>query len=241
MSRVLFKLYSSVVTGLVSKGYSSIKQKPLLDRVLEDDFDGFFEALDQFTNDEIAEFRQSDGLNNFEKLIGVWKKKDIRKRNDIDYKVLLYFANVSDDSSSINKQETILAYSYLIHFKNVRTLYFLHINPISTTSLKQLTNKRIIPEGYSIKIMSALSFNIDITQHFYVPRHELIENKEEFYKKEGFVRGSLPKININDPAIVHLNANVGDVIKIERNPTIFGGIKTLYFREITSSTHPIGK
>lgn len=247
MSDVLFKFYGSIVKMLLSRGYNSSYQKELIHTVLSDDQDEFERQLDKFENYEILNHRMIGNfdhssyplagvLNNFEKLIGIWRKNDSRLSNQLDYRILLYFANVTDDSAPVNKQETVLAYSYLIRFK-VKAMYFLHINPISTMSLKQLLSP-VAPDGYIIKVFSAQSFNIDITKNFWVPKHILITNPEEFYATEGFPKGTLPKISKDDPAIVNLDAKPGDIIKIIRQEAFNGGFQILYFREVTSAIHP---
>ena len=240
MSKTIFRFYSGLVKMLLSRGYNSTAQRHLIQTVLEDDCQGFCDCLDQMdTNYEIANFRSKGPLNNFEKLIGVWKKSDLRARKQLDYKILLYFANVPDDTSSVNKQETVLAYSYLAHFVGVKTLYFLHINPISTTSLSQLTNPKIAPNNFIIRVISAASFEIDISANIYIPEHTLITDVEAFYAREKYSKGSLPKINADDPAIINLGGSPGQIVKIVRSELFNGGFKTLYFREITSSSHPV--
>ncbi|MEW6528642.1 MAG: DNA-directed RNA polymerase subunit H [Candidatus Micrarchaeota archaeon] len=64
--------------------------------------------------------------------------------------------------------------------------------------------------------------NIDIFKHFLVPRMEIISKaeKENLLKKYNIVEVNLPKMKVSDPAAKKLNAQIGDVVKIEReDPT----------------------
>lgn len=68
--------------------------------------------------------------------------------------------------------------------------------------------------------------------HFLVPEHVRLskEEKEEFLNKENFGTRQLPQILRNDPAIAHLGAEVGDVIKIIRqSPT---ARQTIFYRVV---------
>ncbi len=79
---------------------------------------------------------------------------------------------------------------------------------------------------------ASTELNIDISKHILVPKHELLseEEKEKVLKELGIVFRQLPKIKINDPAIKHLNAKPGDVIKIIRKSPISGEI--VYYRGV---------
>lgn len=72
----------------------------------------------------------------------------------------------------------------------------------------------------------------DITRHTLVPKHELLseKEKEELLKKYGVTLKQLPRILLSDPAIRHLNAKVGDVIKITRKSPTAG--TSIYYRVV---------
>ena len=63
---------------------------------------------------------------------------------------------------------------------------------------------------------------VDIMSHNLVPKHTVISEEEaqkvfDYYK---ITKDQLPKINITDPVIKIIGAEVGDIIKIERkSPT----------------------
>ncbi len=68
--------------------------------------------------------------------------------------------------------------------------------------------------------------------HEYVPEHILLSEDEvnELFKKYHVKPSHLPFILVNDPAIRHLNAKPGDVVKIVRkSPT--AGI-SIYYRYV---------
>lgn len=61
-----------------------------------------------------------------------------------------------------------------------------------------------------------------ITEHFLVPEHIKLseEEKNKLLGKHNISVKQLPMIKLTDPAIKHLDAKVGDVIKIVRwSPT----------------------
>lgn len=219
---------------LQDMGYTSMAHKKLIKCVTDKNETLFMDILAEFTNHEIENHRQSiTPPNSFEKLISVWKKKKITDKNDISNRVLLYFANMSEDGSNVNKQETVTAYSYMIRMK-VKFMYFLHINNMSSISYKQLTQPNIIPSSdcYSIMPLSASVFDINIKNHLYVPKHTLVKDPVNFYKEEELTKGTLPKIYKNDPAILLLGAKPGiDIVRIERTEE-FDHIPTIYFREV---------
>jgi len=68
--------------------------------------------------------------------------------------------------------------------------------------------------------------------HEYMPEHILLSEDEvnELFKKYHVKPSHLPFILVNDPAIRHLNAKPGDVVKIVRkSPT--AGI-SIYYRYV---------
>lgn len=63
---------------------------------------------------------------------------------------------------------------------------------------------------------------LDVFGHFLVPKMEIISGSEKknLLKKYNISEGNLPKMRGNDPAAKKLNAQSGDVVKIEReDPT----------------------
>lgn len=65
--------------------------------------------------------------------------------------------------------------------------------------------------------------------HVLVPKHEKIseEQKQALLERYNITIKELPKIDINDPGIRHLDAQPGDIIKITRSsPT--AGTTTFY-------------
>lgn len=233
----LYHFYKNVVIVLQKQGYTSHHHQQLINCVLDPNQgeEEFYEILSDFDNCQIEKYRTCNvNLNNCEKLIGVWKKRGVFGPRG---KTLLYFANVPDDKSTVNVQEISTAYSYLVHFK-LKSLLFLHINELSTASYKQLRASSIAPsrEVYDIRIWGESTYRIDISDNFYVPKHEKVENPETFYEREGLTKGTLPKIFKNDPAIVHLDIKPGkDIIKIYREAE-FGPIESLVYREVIDRT-----
>lgn len=73
---------------------------------------------------------------------------------------------------------------------------------------------------------------IDVSKHKLVPTHILLseKEKEEVLKKFGNDLSKFPKIFENDPAIKHLNAKPGDIVKIVRESPYTG--KSIYYRVV---------
>jgi DNA-directed RNA polymerase subunit H len=72
----------------------------------------------------------------------------------------------------------------------------------------------------------------DISKHNLVPKHELLTEKQKntLLEELHVVEQKLPKINKDDPAISHLDAKAGDVIKITRESRSAG--VSIYYRVI---------
>ncbi|MEM1634487.1 MAG: DNA-directed RNA polymerase subunit H [Nanopusillaceae archaeon] len=73
---------------------------------------------------------------------------------------------------------------------------------------------------------------IDITQHELVPKHEILseEEKKQLLERYKVKLEDLPKIRINDPAIIKLKPKPGDIVKIIRKDPIAG--ETIYYRVV---------
>lgn len=68
--------------------------------------------------------------------------------------------------------------------------------------------------------------------HFLIPVHEKLSEKEKkvLFEQYNITIKELPKISVKDPSIRHLDAHVGDVIRISRNSEITG--KAIYYRGV---------
>lgn len=73
---------------------------------------------------------------------------------------------------------------------------------------------------------------VDVTQHILVPKHVKItdKEKEKLLKKYNITLLELPKIRKKDPAIAHLGAKTGDVIKIIRKSSTAG--ESIFYRGV---------
>ena len=67
---------------------------------------------------------------------------------------------------------------------------------------------------------------LDVSNHILVPKHEKCSETEKkaVLKKYTVEIKDLPKISINDAAIVDMNLEPGDVIKITRDSQVAGKI-----------------
>lgn len=74
--------------------------------------------------------------------------------------------------------------------------------------------------------------SVDITTHILVPKHSKLSMEEvhALMEKLNISVNQLPKILKSDPAIRHLDVEVGDVILIERDSPTSG--KANYYRVV---------
>ncbi|MGE0793211.1 MAG: DNA-directed RNA polymerase subunit H [Candidatus Woesearchaeota archaeon] len=74
---------------------------------------------------------------------------------------------------------------------------------------------------------------VEQIQHALIPKHEKISNeeKQQIFEKYNITFKELPKIPLNDPAIRHLDAKVGDIIKITRKSPTAG--RAIFFRGVS--------
>jgi len=75
----------------------------------------------------------------------------------------------------------------------------------------------------------------DVTKHELVPKHSIISEREkkELTEKYQLSIPHFPRILTTDPAIAHLKAKEGDIIKVIR-PSITAGEATFY-RRVTNA------
>ncbi len=73
---------------------------------------------------------------------------------------------------------------------------------------------------------------IDITDHRAVPEHRKLDEDEaeEVFERYGTQKEDLPRIERTDAALKQMDAEVGDVIEIERESPTAG--KTTYYRVV---------
>ncbi|MBS3123810.1 DNA-directed RNA polymerase subunit H [Candidatus Woesearchaeota archaeon] len=75
----------------------------------------------------------------------------------------------------------------------------------------------------------------EVNKHLLVPKHSKLndKDKEAFLKKFNITIRELPKILQDDPALGKLNAEIGDVIKIERKSRTAG--ESIYYRVVVEA------
>ena len=73
---------------------------------------------------------------------------------------------------------------------------------------------------------------LDVSNHILVPKHDKCSETEKkaLLKKYNITIADLPKISINDAAIVDLDMNPGDVVKITRESATAG--ETIFYRVV---------
>jgi DNA-directed RNA polymerase subunit H len=76
------------------------------------------------------------------------------------------------------------------------------------------------------------SEKLDVSNHILVPKHEKCSEveKKALLKKYSVTISDLPKISIFDAAIVDMNLNTGDVVKITRDSATAGS--TIFYRVV---------
>ena len=73
---------------------------------------------------------------------------------------------------------------------------------------------------------------LDVSNHVLVPKHEKCSEteKKSLLKKYNVEIKDLPKISINDAAIVDMNLQPGDVVKVTRDSATAG--TTIFYRVV---------
>jgi len=71
-----------------------------------------------------------------------------------------------------------------------------------------------------------------LIEHEFIPKHQLMAEEEaaKLLEEYSIRRSQLPKIRKTDPAIRHLGAKRGDVIRILRNSPTAG--RAIYYRVV---------
>jgi len=71
-----------------------------------------------------------------------------------------------------------------------------------------------------------------MVKHILVPEHKKLsdEETEKLLKKYNLSRKQLPRIKLDDPAIIELNPERGDIIKIIRDSPTTG--KSFFYRVV---------
>lgn len=71
-------------------------------------------------------------------------------------------------------------------------------------------------------------------KHVLIPKHKKVSEKEkkEVLEKYGITMNELPAIRKSDPALIDMDVEPGDVIRIERDSPTAG--KTVFYRGVTS-------
>jgi DNA-directed RNA polymerase subunit H len=80
--------------------------------------------------------------------------------------------------------------------------------------------------------MSEKKESFDVSEHVYVPKHEIMPKKEadEILIKFNAKHEQLPFIFLSDPALSNLGAKPGDLIKITRKSPTAG--ESIYYRYV---------
>ncbi len=101
---------------------------------------------------------------------------------------------------------------------------------VKTKKTSKTKKQKII--STKIKKSKFVNSEFDISKHVLVPKHTKLsdKDKEKLFEKYNITIKELPKIMLTDPAIAHLEAKPGDVIKIERNSPTSG--KSIYYRGV---------
>ncbi|MBN2202849.1 MAG: DNA-directed RNA polymerase subunit H [Candidatus Aenigmarchaeota archaeon] len=71
-----------------------------------------------------------------------------------------------------------------------------------------------------------------VLKHVLVPKHTILndDEKRELFKQLSITSKNLPRVATTDPVVKELEANEGDVLKIERKSPVAGD--TVYYRVV---------
>jgi len=73
-----------------------------------------------------------------------------------------------------------------------------------------------------------------LLQHFLVPKHEVLGEKEaaEVLASYRVTKETLPKISASDPAIKQMKVEEGDIVKIMRKGDVNPNMENVYYRVV---------
>lgn len=200
--------------------------------------DEFISKLSDMDSDTLRTHRKISGSSQSlrQKLTSIWKRRYNRLSNvkpDISDTVLAYFADmVSIKSLKISNDDTKHAYSLLNQHYGVKSMMFIHAQPLSSNTTASLCNQTNRPIMYKIDVISDSILTINASKHSLVPKHTKV-NKDQVLS-DMIDESELPFIHIKDPAIEHMNVNPGDIIEVRRE---IRGEVYIYYRIVNTVPH----
>lgn len=245
-----FVIYSNISKYLSHQGYRCDSQNDLISAINNNDEIAFQTCLYETRECIIESMRaesnkrlsSSQSLTSYERMTAKWNPVSATSGKT---QLLVYFhtpvVNAAGVIKKVAKNDTVTALKYLI-LSGCKNLLFVHGPEMISAAHKQLSDPLSTPsnQNYKFEIKCASLFDICTQSHIFVPKHEIVENYINFLEEEGLDKSKMPKISIEDPAIRHLGAKVGDIIRIYRNED-FSDVSSLFYREVTSNPMEIHK
>lgn len=173
--------------------------------------------------DIIPEDQQKDEYTFNNDILDSLYIKLLGKNNRTNNDIIIYFFTISDknlfQSTEFNK-----FFNNNIKVSKHSEIIIIIDSAIMTSSrhkkINKLKNKKDRLELYDYDIFSTVK-----PEHILAPKHEILpKDEEELLINHCKLNGKheLPFININDPQIIWIGANIGDVVKITGRDEIAG-------------------
>lgn len=204
-------LYKTKITQLKmmkSRGYDITREKHLISY----NFQQFYNTYDNFCQKNKCSFRTV--------LSQVYTKKDGTKCG-------VYYADIPK-KSSLGKDELCIFLNYLDEYKikNGILITSKKLSPGAEKSRKGLV-------AYNIQIYLYNELLFDPTEHYMVPKHELLSPSEvsQLLMNNNINVNDMPLIKKTDTIVRYLGAKTGDIIRIHRINMINGiSMKNIVYR-----------
>jgi len=103
------------------------------------------------------------------------------------------------------------------------------VTPSAKSLIRNLARKKIF-----VEVSTMIEMQFSVLDHEYVPLHELCNNtiKNNVLKAYGIKTSQMPEIKFYDPAIKHLGATKGQLVKITRDSETQPGYKSITYRVV---------
>lgn len=234
---ILINIYNNI--------YNFIEKNKLqpLDTKIENNSD-FYNIINQDkyitikTISNIITKEEKEELNKILKIISSYNKnifsiKDIEKKYNINLNnipkityILLLHNEGEYESKSINFKNLInsIKYPYTTIITISKEVLSTHVHK----QLVELSNEKRKIFNYSYD-----KFKFIVNNHVLCSPHTILNSEEEEYLLNKILKikkCNLPKIKLNDPQVIWIGGEIGNIVRIDRDSEITG--KSIYYRVI---------
>jgi len=185
-----------------------------------------------FNDDEKKEIEKNIEIFSHYKNTDSISVSDIKKKHNItnDLEKIIYILLLHNESEYDSKTANFKSLINTIKYPNC------NIITISKNSLSTHVNKQIVELSTDTKKIFSYTydkFKFLVFNHVLCSPHTILTKDEEYNLLNKILRkkkNNLPKIKITDPQAIWIGAEIGNVIRIDRDSEITG--KSVYYRVV---------